>query len=994
MAVLEGHSAVTYRGHLYLFGGRDNVTGQLLNTLWQLDIREIAKARLQKPDESATLTAAADKRVAPTGPPDASLFGGDASGGKDRTTPAAHRDDVQRQAYAASFTNPMPVVLPRPVHCTGHVPAARCYHQCTLRGQFMLVLGGTTANDAIATGQTAAGASSAAVTDDTYLRSDLVLYGLNLDTLTWNRYYLPGGTSTTPVFHGPPLPRCHGTLVSTPDTALLYGGFPTDPSAAPAPNHWSLFEITEDAEARAVPSAGEAPTLWGHTACFCHGCLFVFGGVDATSMAEVNTVAVYSFAEHRWRWADFALAPEPRALHSAVMDGSRMYVFGGFSGRPDRQQFPQLGDLWRFCLNSGLWEEVRGTGDLPNPRSGHAAVLQDGMVYIIGGLEGNASRLNAISTLAAFDTASNTWSVFRLLLDGATGRPNESLSQVDPASYESLISKLQVDQSPPSVWPSLADRGPGADATRRTVDASNNASPRTAAEWKAQALGLGVIPALSYSPDTGGGQQQYPRNINNDSPAERIGSIPRANSAPRFNANVAAPPQGGAGDAYYSPPTAPSPWLSTVPRAAAAGVPSATEATQARLAAMRASAAGPAGLTTPAAGRAPSPPGRASSMGGANSDMEAYMAAALATARMGSAAVATRGASEAPTNAYAYVNHPQQLQPQYSSASQPRDDVAAVMQRVNREQELAAYNTADTRRDTERWQAEMTARSHERHPVGELRVADLLGGLPHAASATPPVQQTGRHPPPVDTSMTQGEFLARLERQRRAAMEPFAVAGGKWWEGVTPDGRRRATAEEGARTVPGGRPAREYREALQAVEARHRHADRADAEADLMSDESLSAWRNRAVRSATAATSLVPGSRGHVDFVPAVSPPLAGRGGPSHDGDDLPPWASAHRPPRQHSATAIRHGGDDSALGQVAGFVARGAASQQQQRHDPRSATTSTAGRRPAAATRLGADAVAPTTNEMLPQPSAQRQESWATSASAPQSRLSAFAPR
>jgi hypothetical protein len=42
-------------------------------------------------------------------------------------------------------------------------------------------------------------------------------------------------------------------------------------------------------------------------------------------------------------------------------------------------------DTWSFDILRRKWTELQCTGTIPSPRSGHAAVLVDGVMYVFGG---------------------------------------------------------------------------------------------------------------------------------------------------------------------------------------------------------------------------------------------------------------------------------------------------------------------------------------------------------------------------------------------------------------------------------------------------------------------------------------------------------------------------------------------------------------------------------------------------------------------------------
>ena len=68
----------------------------------------------------------------------------------------------------------------------------------------------------------------------------------------------------------------------------------------------------------------------------------------------------------------------PRSGHTAVLDGSKVMVFGGYTGKE------VLGDLWTFDLESLEWLEIE-TMLAPSARMSHAACIDQGRMYIHGG---------------------------------------------------------------------------------------------------------------------------------------------------------------------------------------------------------------------------------------------------------------------------------------------------------------------------------------------------------------------------------------------------------------------------------------------------------------------------------------------------------------------------------------------------------------------------------------------------------------------------------
>jgi hypothetical protein len=62
-------------------------------------------------------------------------------------------------------------------------------------------------------------------------------------------------------------------------------------------------------------------------------------------------------------------------------------IFRRFGGRGNQYYY---NDTWSFDISTRKWTELQCTGSIPSPRSFHAAVLVDGVVYVFGGFTGKA----------------------------------------------------------------------------------------------------------------------------------------------------------------------------------------------------------------------------------------------------------------------------------------------------------------------------------------------------------------------------------------------------------------------------------------------------------------------------------------------------------------------------------------------------------------------------------------------------------------------------
>ncbi len=69
----------------------------------------------------------------------------------------------------------------------------------------------------------------------------------------------------------------------------------------------------------------------------------------------------------------------PHSLSSLVI------ILCRFGGRGDQHRY---NDTWSFDISTRKWTELRCTGSIPSPRSSHAAVLVDDVMYVFGGYTG------------------------------------------------------------------------------------------------------------------------------------------------------------------------------------------------------------------------------------------------------------------------------------------------------------------------------------------------------------------------------------------------------------------------------------------------------------------------------------------------------------------------------------------------------------------------------------------------------------------------------
>eukprot|EP00466_Bigelowiella_natans_P006556 jgi/Bigna1/74342/fgenesh1_pg.28_\ len=155
-----------------------------------------------------------------------------------------------------------------------------------------------------------------------------------------------------------------------------------------------VFDPLKGTWLEAVPKGDDPLEREGHTMCLVPtkgqgDKLLVFGGISY-DFAPYNDVMEYSVVKNKWtKVKATGDKPEPRWLHTAVMDGppqgktpgsvnwsgykAKMYVYGGvtFGGSP-------LDSLFEFDVTKKKWRRMKMGGYPPFPRMLHSSVYAYG----------------------------------------------------------------------------------------------------------------------------------------------------------------------------------------------------------------------------------------------------------------------------------------------------------------------------------------------------------------------------------------------------------------------------------------------------------------------------------------------------------------------------------------------------------------------------------------------------------------------------------------
>ncbi len=124
------------------------------------------------------------------------------------------------------------------------------------------------------------------------------------------------------------------------------------------------------------------------------GSIYLIGGFGTTSNRPVTTVLRYDTKTRRW--SEAAPLPAPRGGHAAVVMDGRIHVIGGGNS------VSTISDHSIYDLRTGSWTE--GT-PLPKSLGSPAAVVVGGRLYSIGGRSGPQD----FGDVFIYDPSTRTW---------------------------------------------------------------------------------------------------------------------------------------------------------------------------------------------------------------------------------------------------------------------------------------------------------------------------------------------------------------------------------------------------------------------------------------------------------------------------------------------------------------------------------------------------------------------------------------------------------
>lgn len=185
-----------------------------------------------------------------------------------------------------------------------------------------------------------------------------------------------------------PAARAGHAVAATDGAVIVFGGKLADRS-----------NTTGTLVARVRPDGGldawaAGPPLPGprfhHSAAAANGFVYVTGGLEAAvSVATVFRARARPDGSLE-AWSREGDLPRPRSHHASFVYEGALYVVAGLDGNPAGANTP-LKDILRAPIGAdgslGAWTTV---ATLDSAYATHAALVHDGYVYVIGGVENNA----------------------------------------------------------------------------------------------------------------------------------------------------------------------------------------------------------------------------------------------------------------------------------------------------------------------------------------------------------------------------------------------------------------------------------------------------------------------------------------------------------------------------------------------------------------------------------------------------------------------------
>ncbi|CAF1332734.1 unnamed protein product [Rotaria sordida] len=301
------------------------------------------------------------------------------------------------------------------------------------------------------------------------------LYELNPTKWEWKKLK-PRAPRTAPL----PCARLGHTLTYAEGKYYLFGGLAND-SKDPKQNVPRYLNDLYALEYKGNNCAWEQPMVRStppteresHSCAFYRGQienrpkLIIYGGMNGHRLGDL-----WSFHLDFSQWTQITpsgLAPQPRSLHSAVVIGNRMFIFGGWvpliiSDKNDQytneKEWKCTNTLAAFNLETNAWELLGQEcldDNVPRARAGHCAVTVNTRMYIWSGRDGYRKAWNnqvCCKDLWCLETACPGEPEKVQLLKAGIGNLEVSWNSVQTAdSYILQIQRFEAPVEQPPLTP-------------------------------------------------------------------------------------------------------------------------------------------------------------------------------------------------------------------------------------------------------------------------------------------------------------------------------------------------------------------------------------------------------------------------------------------------------------------------------------------------------------------------------------------------------------